>query len=139
MKLYIASHSRETAAQLRKNLIAAGHEVTSRWITNDTKFHMGPDAYSGPEKSQIAVMDEEDVRSATDGVVVVAEPEGRYVPGGKHVEAGIALGLGRPLYVIGRRENIFHWHPRTRVFTAESELLTYLAQAQEAASRQEQH
>jgi len=129
MKLYVASHSRQSAEELRARLVAAGHEVTSRWIVMDGKFHLGTDAYSDAEKSRIAEMDEQDVRAATDGVVVIAEPEGRCVPGGKHVEAGIALGLGRPVYVIGRRENIFHWHHRVHVVKDYGELLECLSRA----------
>jgi hypothetical protein len=41
-------------------------------------------------------------------VVLIAEPEGIMVPAGKHIETGMALALGRPVYVIGRSENVFH-------------------------------
>jgi hypothetical protein len=72
-------------------------------------------------------MDEEDVRRATDGVVLISERKGRYIPGGKHVEVGIALGLGLPVYVLGSRENILYWHPRVQVFRSTRELLAHLA------------
>ena len=39
MKLFIASHSQIEAKNLQDKLIEAGHEITSRWITEDTKFH----------------------------------------------------------------------------------------------------
>ncbi len=130
MKIYIASHSRENALELAEKLNERGHTVTSRWIWLDTKFHMGMRAYSASERSDLATMDEEDVRAAVDGVVVIAEPEGRMVPGGKHVESGIALGLGRSLCVIGRRENVFHWHPKVRVFRDSGEYLRHLVELQ---------
>jgi hypothetical protein len=119
MKLYIASHSQRKALRLLNRLAAAGHEVTSRWITQDTKFHLGASSYTNEEKTRIALMDEEDVRRA--------ERKGRYIPGGKHVEVGIALGLGLPVYVLGSRENILYWHPRVQVFRSTRELLAHLA------------
>ena len=95
---------------------ALGHIVTARWITADSKFRDGLQAYSDDEKIQLTLMNEQDVRAASSGLVLIAETDGRYVPGGKHVETGIALALGRPVYVIGVRENLFHWHPLVRVF-----------------------
>ena len=126
MKFFIASHSQIEAKNLRDQLIEAGHEITSRWITKDGKFHKGITAYTDEERTRIAQMDEEDVRRATDGVVLISEVKGRCVPGGKHVETGIALGLNRSIYVLGRRENIFHWHPNVHVFKDVAELLIYL-------------
>lgn len=108
---------------LMQSIQSCGHEVTSRWIISDKKFHRGPSAYSDEERTRIALMDEEDVRAATDGLILLAEEPGRFVPGGKHVETGIALALGRPVFVIGHRENIFHWHPRVTVFDSQESFL----------------
>lgn len=126
MKFFIASHSQQKAIELRNLLIKVGHEVVSRWITDDTKFHQGMCAYTEEERKYIAKMDEEDVRMASDGLILLAEDEGKNVPGGKHVETGIAIGLNKPVYVIGRRENIFHWHPNVRVFKNFKAFLNYL-------------
>jgi hypothetical protein len=126
LKFFIASHSQIEAKKLRDQLVKAGHEVTSRWIIEDTKFHMSLNAYTDEERTHIAQLDEEDVRKAEDGVILIAEKKGRCVPGGKHVETGIALGLGRPIYVIGRKENIFHWHPKVTIFKDVNEFLAYI-------------
>jgi hypothetical protein len=126
MKLFIASHSQESAKCLMEHLQSRGHVVTARWILADTKFHQGLRVYSDEEKRQLTLVDEEDVRAATDGLVLIAEAEGKFVPGGKHVETGIALALRRPVYVIGSRENIFHWHPLVRVFPNEDAFLQSL-------------
>jgi len=127
MKLFIASHSQDAAKALGDALVALGHEVKARWITSDTKFTHGLASYSDEEKVRLALMDEEDVRAAADGLVLIAEPDGRYVPGGKHVETGMALALGRPVYVIGHRENLFHWHPLVRVFASGDAFISWLA------------
>src|SRR4051794_28408571 len=118
MKLFVASHSQESAKSLLGELTKLGHTVTSRWITGDAKFSLGLSAYSDDDKKQIALMDEEDVRLATDGLILIAEEKGKLVPGGKHVEMGIALALNRPVYVIGHRENIFQWHPLVRHYSS---------------------
>lgn len=127
MKLFVASHSQPAAHGVMERLQSSGHTVTSRWIMSDTKFNQGPDAYTDAERTAIAVMDEEDVRQATDGVVLIAEAPGNMVPGGKHVETGMALALGRPVFVLGRKENIFHWHPAVRVFPDLDSLMEHLS------------
>ena len=125
MKLYIASHSQATASELKHRLEACGHAVVARWITADLRFGLGVTAYTDDERRALALADEEDVRAA-DGLILLAEPEGRTVPGGKHVETGIALALGRPVFVVGRRENVFHWHPLVRVVPGVEDLLAVL-------------
>lgn len=129
MKFFIASHSQIEAKKLRNILIESGHVVTSRWITEDTKFHESINAYTDEERTHISQLDEEDVRKAEDGLVLIAEKEGRCVPGGKHVETGIALCLGRSIYVIGHKENIFHWHPKVKTFKNVNEFLDYIGLA----------
>lgn len=111
-RLYVAAHSKSAARNVARRLREAGHVVTSRWIDIDDKFGDPQAYYTDSERRGLATIDEQDVRSATDGLVLISESAGEYVPGGKHVETGIALGLGRTIYILGRRENIFHWHPR---------------------------
>jgi hypothetical protein len=133
MKLYIASHSQAKALDLKETLEALGHIVVARWIVNDTKFGHGVQAYTDDERRDLAVMDEEDVRSA-DALILLAEAEGQFVPGGKHVETGIALALQRPVFVVGRRENLFHWHPRVTVVPSAEELVRTLGRVETVAS-----
>ena len=54
MKFFIASHSQIEAMKLRAKLIKSGHEVTSRWITEDTKFHKSINAYTDEERTRIS-------------------------------------------------------------------------------------
>jgi hypothetical protein len=128
MKLFIASHSQEIASQVMDRLHTLGHSVTARWITADTKFGHGLSAYTDQERRTLTLWDEEDVRAAADGLVLIAEKDGRFVPGGKHVETGMALALGRRVFVIGRRENIFHWHPLVEVFPDEDAFIEFVRQ-----------
>jgi len=47
---------------------------------------------------------------AADALILLAGPD-KY-SGGKFVEAGIAIGAGKRVIVIGRRENMLLWHPQ---------------------------
>lgn len=129
MRVFIASHSQGQAASLKSDLEVVGYEVSARWITTDSKFGHGLLAYTDAERRELAQMDERDVRSS-DVLVLLAEKEGQTVPGGKHVETGIALALGKPVAVVGRRENIFHWHPSVTVVTDVPTLLKWLESLQ---------
>lgn len=132
--IFVASHSREIAIEVARQLRAAGHHVTSRWLEVDTKFGDTTAEYSDAERRDLALLNETDVRAATGGVVLITEAGRRCVPGGKHVESGIALALGRPVYILGRRENIFHWHPRCICFDDIDGLLKSLNSLNESCS-----
>ena len=49
--------------------------------------------------------------------------------GGRHVEFGIALAMGKRLCVVGPRENIFHHLPRVEVFRSLTELIDTFGRA----------
>lgn len=106
MKVYIASHDKALAQHAAKLVGVAGHEVVSRWHWED---EFKPTAeYPEGQRRQIAVMDHDDV-CRCDALILLSGPE-KY-SGGKFVEAGTARGLGRPVIVVGRRENMLLWHP----------------------------
>jgi hypothetical protein len=117
MKFYIASSSVERARDLAQKLVDAGHKVTSSWIKTGWGSH-GPQF--DEERSQVARRDLMDV-TAADALILLSDEDN--VPGGKHVEFGYAIALGKKVYVIGRRENIFHWHPWVIVFPNEKTFL----------------
>ena len=100
--------------KVRRELEAAGYQVTSRWLDA---------AAAGPATAQadtegaaarlaaIARQDVEDIARA-DLVVVFNPAEACSVGrGGRHVETGYALALGKRVVLVGRRGNVFHWLP----------------------------
>lgn len=99
MKIYIACHNRELAQQIARE-ISVKHSVVSRW---HEKEFLPTAQHNISERFQIAIEDANDIKRA-DALLLVAGPE-KY-SGGKFVEAGIAYGLGKPVYVYGRRENM---------------------------------
>lgn len=104
MKVYVASHCRWAAEHIAEVLCEHGIVVISTWHT--MPFHP-TEHHAQNERQEIAEIDACEVISA-DALVLVAGPD-KY-SGGKFVEAGIAIGLGKPVVVIGRRENMLLWH-----------------------------
>lgn len=112
MKLYIAGHSQDEARAVAKIMSEAGHTITSRWLEEDFSK---TGQYTDADKESVANIDVEDVKSC-DAMVFIASP--RRVAGGKFVEAGIAIGLGKKVHILGHRENILMWHPLTEVYAS---------------------
>lgn len=106
MNVYVASHDRWAACYVASVLNEAdGINVISRWHAkafNPTRKH------TESERAEIALEDFDDI-NASDALVLISGPD-RY-PGGKFVEAGIALGIGIPVVVLGHRENMLMWLP----------------------------
>lgn len=106
MKVYVASHCRWAALHVASVLNISTHvEVVSRW---HYKEFLPTPSHTEAERYDIAQEDYDDVMSA-DILVLIAGPD-KY-SGGKFVEAGIAVGAGKRVIVIGRRENMLIWLP----------------------------
>jgi len=121
-KIYLAArYSRNDEMRgVRDVLQALGHEVTSRWIDQHggnllesfvaEKLNAQPD-----ECAKYARVDLEDLEAAD--TVISFTSAGGGGKGGRHVEFGLALGLGKRLVIVGPRENVFHtlpaieWYP----------------------------
>lgn len=118
MRVYLAArYSRKNEiADLVPVFVEHGISVCSRWLREisppDTNL---PDV--SPEFCQeTAEADLEDI-GACDVLVFFAEDPMIGTPrGGRHVELGLALGLGKRVVVIGKHENIFHFLPGVTVY-----------------------
>lgn len=131
MKIYLASRysRRSQLCEIRDELVRMGHVVTSRWL--DTEWdRQSPDGSSAapPEyRREYAEIDLQDV-SAADVVANFTEKPGlaNAGRGGRHVEFGYALALGKQVVVIGHRENLFHEHPSVVFFDSHWEWMRSL-------------
>lgn len=122
MTIYIASHDQEQAIDLAILCEQRGISTTSGWL----KVPFLPtECYSDTEKEAIAALDTHDVLRA-DCLVLISAPHGKKVPGGKFVETGIALGTNKPIFVLGRRENMLIWHPSIKQYDNIDRLLAAL-------------
>lgn len=132
--IYLSGQFEDAAVlrQARERLVAAGCRVTSRWLdaaSSTPATALAGDDGAAERLAAIAGQDLEDIHAAD--VVVVFNPAescgiGR---GGRHVETGYALALGKPLAVVGARENVFHWLPEITVVADWPALAPWLARA----------
>ncbi len=125
MKAYLAAqYARRDELREHKTILEPlGIEVTSRWLEEQEPLnsHMGekPDAWY----VETATIDLEDVDRA-DAVIFFSENPRIGVPrGGRHVEFGYALGTNKVVYVIGPKENVFHYIERVYHFETLSEFI----------------
>lgn len=111
-KVYVAAMASQRlyeAAAAATALRKAGYEVTSRWLN-------GLAADTGMTEQAAALMDLEDVR-AGDYLMLLTRPMGaNYSGGGRMVEFGYALALGKNMIVVGDFEMLFCHLPNVRVF-----------------------
>jgi nucleoside 2-deoxyribosyltransferase len=134
VKLYFAArYSRRQEMLLSASQLAGlGITVTSRWILGghqiDDTDSLG-DKAAEDQKSLFAKDDLEDIREADALVAFSEEPRKTNSRGGRHVEFGIAIGLGKPVFVVGYRENIFHCLAGVDFFRTWTEFLHHIANA----------
>lgn len=88
-----------------------GIEITSRWIDGDHDYQ--GEQSPADERLRFAQEDWNDLLSADTVISFTEEPgkAGGRNRGGRHVEFGAALALGKRCIVIGYRENVFHELP----------------------------
>jgi hypothetical protein len=110
-------------SQLNHIFKAIGWKVQARWLDGehqwDGKMLEVANAYEGgadqipPEAARFAEDDWEDVLAADIVINFTEQPRSPngFGRGGRHVEYGIALGMGKQVIVVGHRENIFHLLP----------------------------
>lgn len=120
MKLYIAAHNQEDARKVAILCAAAGHQITSTWLQEDFKRTA---EYTEADKRAIA---DKDAREVAESDALVLLPSAMRIPGGKFVEVGIALGLGKPVFILGHRENMLMWHSHTICFASAEDLLKHV-------------
>ena len=128
---FAARYSRlEELNGYRAELEALGIEVTSRWLATEPRLRS---SYADEDWRGLGLVDQEDVLAA-DALVCFAEPAGAGGNGGRHVEFGMALALGRRIILVGRREHIFHHLPEVEFVESWPEALRLLAQSLDPAT-----
>lgn len=133
MKVYLAApySTKEYVTACAQELRDLGIIVTSSWL-NEPHAPGTQMSELTPELHQkYAMRDEIDVREA-DVFVFFTDPTGTIVRGGRHVEFGMAVILGKPICVVGNQhENIFHFLPNVFHFenweTAKTRLRDFAA------------
>lgn len=103
---------REHAFELR----SFGSRVTSSWLDETYESGINITDLTNDVNRDIAEVDLSDITSS-DVLIFFAEDQNNQPPrGGRHVEFGYALANGLTIYVIGEKENIFHYLPNVKEF-----------------------
>jgi hypothetical protein len=111
MKIYIAGRYKKREEFLLKaeQLISLGHTITSRRLNGSHEINKHADA--DWQRTNFALDDWLDVISADAIINFTEEPRSCNSRGGRHVEFGVALARSKICYIIGPRENVFHYMP----------------------------
>ncbi len=128
-KIYLASRYGRRHEMLghRDTLFVRGYHVTSRWV--DGADQKGPDGNPLGTEGETAVEELSDAAqgfaindladlAAADWVVCFSEKPGTQGGGrgGRHVEMGYALAIGKRVILIGPKENLFSLLPQVERF-----------------------
>jgi nucleoside 2-deoxyribosyltransferase len=138
MRVYLAArYSRYPEMQdYAKQLSILGTTVTSRWINGDHDINIDGTT-PGEPRLRFAQEDWEDLLIADVVISFTEEPgkAGGRNRGGRHVEFGAALALGKRCIVVGHRENVFHELPAIEFYPTFGACLTELLIEQTAPWR----
>jgi nucleoside 2-deoxyribosyltransferase len=114
-RMYFAGRfeRREELQRLAVRLERMGYTITSRWLCRE-----GPEVELVEESEVQGMIDEdlEDLRRADTVVAFTDNPGAGYGRGGRHVEFGFALALGKRLIRVGPVEHMFHLDGSVRHF-----------------------
>jgi hypothetical protein len=131
MKIYLAARysRRSELCQYREELREMGHTVQAVWLNGEHQIsdsgkpigETGELLVEGDDESsthcaaelrqKFAKDDLADVRACELLIAFTEKPRSGFSRGGRHVELGIAIGMGKQIMLVGPRENIFCWLP----------------------------
>ena len=115
---------------VRDVLEAIGHKVTSRWIDlhGGDQLESAAQAALNSDPESVAHFGVHDLKDIEDADALISfTDESGGGKGGRHVEHGYALALGKRVIVVGPRENIFHTLPQVEHYSNWPRLVMALA------------
>lgn len=89
--------------KIRDSLVRLGHTICSNWLSEDN-------AQSLPELStkRRQMYSYRDIGEVVSADILIIDTNEESCSGGREVEYGMALALGKPVWVVGPVRNIFH-------------------------------
>ena len=127
MKIYLASrYSRFREMQkYRTHLQSIGHQITCRWINGSHQIDDAGLSSQAKEAERIRFAQEDysDLVAADCIISFTEAPRSSNSRGGRHVEHGMALALGKRTIVVGHRENVFHCLPQVEFYLTWEDLV----------------
>jgi nucleoside 2-deoxyribosyltransferase len=98
----------QLAREWRNFLQDQGYQVQSGWLDEPA---VAAEDLTDEHKGLLATRDLDDLDDCDVLVAINPESYRRGGTGGRHVELGYALALGKPVFVIGVKSNIYHSYP----------------------------
>lgn len=129
MKFYLAArygryHEIEAFA---KRLRELGHPVCSRWhLGNHQVDDNGLDPLADPLSMRFAQEDWQDLLTCDTCLSFTEQPR-TLSRGGRHVEFGAALALGKHVWICGPKEHVFHCLPQVQHFATADSAYVHIA------------
>lgn len=113
LNVYLAGRysRREELVGYANQLVDAGFTVTSTWLNGHHDYKEQYDLSSATHVEamrKFATEDIDDVKRADVLIAFTEEPRKTATRGGRHVEFGYALGMGKNVIVVGPLENVFY-------------------------------
>lgn len=126
--VYLAARydRRDELRGYRKVLEYYGFEVTSRWLDEQEPLDSQMGQHSEEFYRETSKIDLEDVSRANGLIFFSENPLEGFRRGGRHVEFGYALAEGKPIAVVGPRENVFHYTPNVYQFKSFADCISDL-------------
>jgi nucleoside 2-deoxyribosyltransferase len=150
MLIYLAARysRRLELCEYRDEIRALGHDVQAVWLDGAHQIDregkpigdsgeslVEGEGDSGEQSERATALrikfaseDYNDVRNCETLIAFTEPPRSNASRGGRHVELGLALGMGKRVWIVGYRENIFCWLPDVRFFETWEDCRTYLKQ-----------
>jgi nucleoside 2-deoxyribosyltransferase len=115
VKVYLAAPyaARDQVKDYAAELTRIGFTITSTWLNETHDINAGTTgAATGLSNDQVALHAAADLHDIDQSDLLVAitakAVNERGGSGGRHVETGYAIALGKPVVVVGEPENVFH-------------------------------
>lgn len=127
MTFYLAAQyaRRNELREYARKLRTLGHEVSSQWLRE--RGDLSGDLVESPAiYRDRAERDLNDIRMSEALIYFTEDPNVGIKRGGRHFEAGYAYGLGRQVFIVGPRENIFCYGLHTKQFPGWREFVEWL-------------
>ena len=128
MKFYIAAKfkARHRIKIHNQRIESLGLANTCPWFLMDTDDSADEDSLGGYSKEESAVMADRDLSAVREADIFIIDTIDVSETGGREVELGVALILGKVILHVGPIRNLFHMHPGVSHFLSWDQLISYI-------------
>ncbi len=128
MKFYIAAKfkARHRIKAYNQRIESLGLVNTCPWFLMDTDDSADEDSLGGYSREESAVMADRDLSGVREADIFILDTIDATETGGREVELGAALILGKLILHVGPVRNLFHMHPGVHDFLDWDSLINYI-------------